>query len=313
MSDPLVSIIIPLFNKEDFIEKTLDSVVKQSYKYLELVLIDDSSSDDSLMRATRFLRQHQTRFVRVIIETRPNTGQSGARNDGILKSSGELVAFLDADDIWHPAKISEQVHFLNLRKDLDLVLCNYFMISTSSKTPKAVKLVPIKRKIQSWFFTTGYGGLLESTGLVRRAALLKKGGFDTTFQMGGGLDLAFRFSIEDKVGCVNKYLCGYRVTAGGWHNDKDDLLKSYEKIFEKKFLYREYEAKCRINLQIHLGLWNARIEKSWGALWNFLLVFYRHPSYTVHYTIASLIRVTIAQIRGFFYRRKARFWIEQII
>jgi glycosyltransferase involved in cell wall biosynthesis len=312
MFNPLVSVIIPLFNKEDFIEATIKSVIEQSYENLELILVDDSSSDTSFIRASELVYSHKHRFARVQIETRKNTGQAAARNDGIRKSKGEFVAFLDADDIWHPHKIARQVNFLINNPEFDLVFCNYFMFSSSVKYFKAVNLAPIEKKVKSWLLTTGYGGLLESTGLVRRSALLNQGGFDPALQMCGGLDLAYRFSSVKKAGCVKNYLCGYRVTPGGWHNNKSDLVYSYSKLFEKRSLYGDFESIGKVNLRIHLDLWFLKSKKNRFHLQRFLITLSKNPLVVAQYLTMTLTRVTISQIKGFWYWRQAQFITERI-
>ena len=311
MSNSLVSIVVPLFNKEDFIERTLDSVVNQDYENLEIIIIDDSSTDGSLIRASNFLHKYSNRFARVVIETRPNTGQAGARNSGIEKSIGTFVAFLDADDIWHPTKISQQVKLLESREDLDVVFCNYFMFSTSLFTTKAVSLVPIEKKIESWLLTTGYGGLLESTGLARRSALVDQGGFDPGLQMCGGLDLAYRFARNNRAGCVSKYLCGYRVTVGGWHNNKEDLVNSYHQLFEKRSIYGKFENRGRANLKIHLDLWSLRNHKDFNQSFQSLRNLSRKPILTAQYLAMTLLRVVVAQLKGLVFWQQARLFLEK--
>jgi len=157
VNKPLVSVVIPLFNKENYVEATLQSVVNQTYQEIELVVIDDSSTDGSYQVVQKYLRSHSDRFRNVTVKTRANTGQAGARNEGILQSKGEFVAFLDADDVWHPEKIDMQVQYLTVHQEIGLVFCNYFMIFETSPNIKAVKLSPIERKVNSWLLTVGYG------------------------------------------------------------------------------------------------------------------------------------------------------------
>ena len=159
MSSPLVTVIIPLHDKEAYIESTLSSVARQTYRNIEIVIIDDSSADESLAIASTFLKMNESRFAKVTVVSRANTGQAGARNDGIALAQGELIAFLDADDLWHPDKIAKQVRFLNDNPQVDLVLCNYFMFFANRNFVKRINLLPIKKKIKLWLLTVGYGGL----------------------------------------------------------------------------------------------------------------------------------------------------------
>jgi glycosyltransferase involved in cell wall biosynthesis len=115
MSGPLVSCIIPVFNGERYLGKTLDSILAQTYRPLEIVVVDDGSTDKSpdvsasYGEAIQYLRQ-------------ANAGQATARNFGVRSSRGELAAFLDADDLWHPEKLARQMARFAARPELDYCL-----------------------------------------------------------------------------------------------------------------------------------------------------------------------------------------------
>jgi glycosyltransferase involved in cell wall biosynthesis len=312
VNEPLVSVVIPLFNKENYIEATLQSVVNQTYGEIELIIIDDSSTDKSYQLAEAFLQSRSQRFRDIKIRSRGNTGQAGARNDGIASAEGEFVAFLDADDVWHPEKLYKQVQYLMLHKDKNLVFCNYFMLFENSSKVKAVNLSPIQKKVDSWLLTVGYGGLLESTGLARRTSLLEMGGFESNLQMCGGLDLAFRFKGKTTAGSVNDYLCGYRVTKGGWHNNKSDLINSYDLLLEKRGLYCDYESKVRKCLQIHLSIWSFRNSSTPNNALTLTLQFLRNPILFSSYVFSTTSRVLFATIRGVMLRRDALFIREMM-
>jgi glycosyltransferase involved in cell wall biosynthesis len=305
VNKPLVSVVIPLFNKEKYVEATLQSVVNQTYSEIEIVVIDDSSTDESYQVVQKYLRSHSSRFRNVTVKTRANTGQASARNEGILQSKGEFVAFLDADDVWHPEKIDMQVRYLTVHQEIGLVFCNFFMIFETSSQIKAVKLSPIERKVNSWLLTVGYGGLVESTGLARRLSLLEMGGFQSNLQMCGGLDLAYRFKQIKEIGCVNEYLCGYRVTQDGWHNNKSDLVQSYESLLTNSNLYGEFEAQARRYLKIHLYLWSFRNRFTFQSFSALFAQFLKNPIVFSSYVLATTSRVFLATIRGVLLRKES--------
>jgi glycosyltransferase involved in cell wall biosynthesis len=305
MNRPLVSVVIPLFNKENYVKATLQSVVNQTYSEIELVIIDDASTDGSYHVVHEYLRSHTGRFRNVTVKTRANTGQTGARNEGVLQSKGEFVSFLDADDVWHPEKIEEQVRYLKVHQEIGLVFCNYLMMFENISKTKAVKLSPIEKKITSWLLTVGYGGCLESTGLARRLSLLEMGGFESNLQMCGGLDLAYRFKHIGAIGCVDKYLCGYRITKDGWHNNKSDLIQSYESLLLKSGLYGEYEAKVRRYLKIHLYLWSFRNHFTFQSFFALFAQFLKNPIVFSAYVLATTSRVFLATMRGVLLRKES--------
>src|SRR6478672_4594673 len=107
-SDPLVSILVPAYNAEATLAETLQSALASSYSRLEIVLVDDGSTDATATIAETFARQDErVRFFR-----QPHRGVSAALNFGLVQIRGELVARLDSDDLWHPTKLERQVELL---------------------------------------------------------------------------------------------------------------------------------------------------------------------------------------------------------
>ncbi len=304
MSESLVSVVIPLFNKEKYISSTLKSVIAQDYKNVELILIDDGSTDKGYGVACRLLEDNQSRFSRVVTISTVNQGQTAARNEGINQSKGEYLAFLDADDVWVNTKLTRQVAFLTTNHQFDLVLCNYFMLHESRVRAKAVSLKPVHRKIVLWLLTTGYGGLIESSGIIRRSALISDRGLNPNLEMSGGLDLAFRFNSLKKAGCVDEYLCGYSVSHDGWHNNKEDLLNSYSHLLASASIYAPYKEELQINLQIHLSLWKLRNKPSLKSISQFLSICINRPVFVFKYLVLTIWRVFMAQARALILRNQ---------
>jgi teichuronic acid biosynthesis glycosyltransferase TuaG len=113
MSDlGLVSIIMPLYNSEKFLSSAIESVISQTYKNWELILIDDKSTDNSLQKAMQHMKQ-DSRIK--LIELQDNSGPAIARNTGIKAAKGKYIAFLDSDDMWLPEKLELQIKFMNER------------------------------------------------------------------------------------------------------------------------------------------------------------------------------------------------------
>ncbi|EOE5321825.1 glycosyltransferase family 2 protein [Providencia rettgeri] len=105
----LVSVIMPIYNSERFLDSSINSVINQTYKNWELILIDDCSSDDSILKA----KLHCANDSRIkLILLNKNSGAATARNKGIELSRGKYIAFLDSDDIWFPNKLEDQITFM---------------------------------------------------------------------------------------------------------------------------------------------------------------------------------------------------------
>jgi glycosyltransferase involved in cell wall biosynthesis len=310
VSESLVSVVIPLFNKEKYILCTLKSVIAQDYKNVELILIDDGSTDKGYEVSCKLLEDSQSRFRRVVTISTVNQGQTAARNEGIKQSKGEFLAFLDADDVWVKSKLSRQVEFLKANPQFDMVLCNYLMVHESRVNIKAVSLKPAHRKIVLWLLTTGFGGLIESTGMVRKSALMNGGVLNSKLEMSGGLDLAFRFNSLGKVGCVDDYLCGYSVSYDGWHNNKEDMLNSTAHLLASGGIYAPYKKELQINLQIYMGLWTFRNKPSLNSIFQFLLITLKRPVFVFKYLILTIWRLFMAQARAIIQKKRVSEIIE---
>jgi glycosyltransferase involved in cell wall biosynthesis len=114
---PLISVIIPTFNRTRQVQAALRSVLAQTYTEFEVIVVDDGSTDGTGQALQTLVSQEGCNGRRVRYFFRPNQGQSAARNMGIEKARGELVAFLDSDDIWLPEKLEWQVRALEQFKD----------------------------------------------------------------------------------------------------------------------------------------------------------------------------------------------------
>jgi glycosyltransferase involved in cell wall biosynthesis len=113
VKQPLISCIVPVFNGERYLREALDSILKQSYRPLEIIVADDGSTDGTEAIVARFGTQ-----VRYLYQ--PNSGPATARNLGLGVVRGEFVGFLDADDLWHPEKLERQMARFDTRPELDV-------------------------------------------------------------------------------------------------------------------------------------------------------------------------------------------------
>lgn len=117
----LVSVIVPFFNPADFLKEAIQSVFEQSYGSWELLLIDDGSSDASSHLARQYSAEHPEKVRYLDHAEHQNRGQSASRNLGICHAKGEYIAFLDADDVWLPHKLEEQLAILNAQPEAGMV------------------------------------------------------------------------------------------------------------------------------------------------------------------------------------------------
>ena len=132
MSEPSISVVIPAYNAESTIERSLQSVANQSLKATEVIVIDDASTDDTIAIVREFSTTSE--MIIRILHSEQNAGPGSARNRGWDNSTGEFIAFLDADDVWHPQKLEIQVR--EMRRNRSFVMsCHERIVSASHMFP----------------------------------------------------------------------------------------------------------------------------------------------------------------------------------
>jgi glycosyltransferase involved in cell wall biosynthesis len=170
---PLISIIIPVFNGELYLSETIDSVLNQSYRPIDVVVLDDGSTDNSADIARRYLPSIKYYY-------QPNSGLASALNHGISKVEGEYFAFLDADDLWLPDKLALQMKAFEDDPTIDMVFghMRQFFSPDLEDTMKA-NIVLIDGIMP---------GYLKQTMLIRRESFFRAGLFDIKWHLGDFID-----------------------------------------------------------------------------------------------------------------------------
>ncbi|WP_342757158.1 glycosyltransferase family 2 protein [Kineothrix sedimenti] len=136
--DKLVSIIVPVYNAGTYIENTIEMVCRQTYAQWELLLVDDCSADDGRKKIEAFCRRDER--IRLIAKDK-NEGAAKARNTGILSAKGRFIAFLDADDVWLPAKLEKELQFME-EKEAAFVFTGYEFGNEQAEGTGKVVTVP---------------------------------------------------------------------------------------------------------------------------------------------------------------------------
>lgn len=202
--NPLVSVIIPVFNTAHFIVEAIESVLSQTYQKLEIIIVDDHSSDDLAKVLSPFISLHNVLWIK----NPKRLGPAGARNVGVHFSAGEYVAFLDADDIWHTDKLSNQL--MDIKENgLGFTLIESFDESTKQK----IKI---------------HEGLCPSCLFIRKQEFITIGYFDETLQIGEFLDWYMRAKkLKYTSHVISKILAYRRIhpnnTSRGIRHKKDYL------------------------------------------------------------------------------------------
>jgi glycosyltransferase involved in cell wall biosynthesis len=189
MEAPHVSVVIPVYNGEQTIKRALDSVFSQTFTSMEVIVVDDASTDQTLAILTQYADKRLA-----IIRSPQNRGAAAARNTGIAASKGRRIAFLDADDVWMPAKIERQVELLE-RSSMPVAACatGYDIEKNGRRFAVELNLTPKGFRHDILFGCTISPG---STLLVERFVFDEIGGFDEGFRRLEDWDWLFRFSMR---------------------------------------------------------------------------------------------------------------------
>ncbi len=229
-----ISIIIPLYNKEKYIVNTLKSVFYQDAQNWECIIVDDGSTDDSLKVVNHFCNSHSGNWKIVSVL---NGGQAKARNIGIKEATGNYLAFLDADDLWVTNKLSKQFKYLEANPNVMGVLSGYAIFSSNLNHIRVVRNKNFDKMLKHWSSMRGFGGGLESVGMVRRNMNRGEIFFDEDLSTSSGLDFTIRYSQIGKMVLLDEIGFLYRLSDGQWHTNIDELSDNMFLISKKYSTY----------------------------------------------------------------------------
>lgn len=248
---PTVSVIIPAYNAERWIGEAIASVLSQTYRELEIIVVDDGSSDATC----RIVKDYGDS---VIYLHKSNGGQGSARNTGILNATGQYIAFLDADDAWLPTKLEVQMKVLGGNSDLQWVYSDALVFE--GVTGRQLYVMGDKTKMQ-------FGGVLRplllhdfipsSTPVVKRAVFDHVGLFDEALSLRGveDWDMWLRIAARCEVGFVNQPLVRYRVHATSTTSDLDRRLRGVQRVVERA-LAREPQRLSDLSSLAYANVWS---------------------------------------------------------
>ncbi len=236
---PVVSVVMPCYNGARFLRTSLGSLVAQSFTDFEVVFVDDGSTDGSAEVASA-LADARIRVVR-----QSNSGVSAARNRGLASARGEYIAFLDADDTWHPAFLARMVEALAARKDAALAYCGWQNVGLAGG--RGAPFVP-----PDYETTDKCAELIETcpwpihAALTRREAIERAGGFDERFAVGEDFLLWMEIACFSPIVRVPEVLAYYHHHEGA-QATKDRLRAALEPYrAQRTFLGRHAELRATI-------------------------------------------------------------------
>ncbi|WP_421622120.1 glycosyltransferase [Alkalilimnicola ehrlichii] len=246
---PLVSVVMPAYNASAYIRQAIDSVLAQDYPAVELIVVDDGSTDDTVARV-------QAYGDRVRLLTQANQGSGAARNQGLEAARGEYIAFLDSDDVWLPGKLTAQVAYLERHPDVDLVYSRWQTWrpepdghfappervlgenDTGAGAADADGDIPLVAERSGWLYNQLlFGSFLHTiTVMARRRLIEAVGPFDPALKRGQDYDYWLRASRHTEIHKLDRIHALYRLHGAGCITHWPDV--NYEHRVLKKALER---------------------------------------------------------------------------
>ncbi len=172
-NDNLASVIVPVYNCEDYLSEAIESILAQTYRPIEIIVIDDGSTDNSAEIAKRFAPD-----INYFFQT--NSGLGAALNQGIKLAQGNFFSFLDSDDLWMEDKLSRQMAVFKKKQDLDMVFGHLMQFHSPELSEDEKKRIIIHAGIMPGFF--------KGTMLIRRESFHRVGLFETGLKLGDFID-----------------------------------------------------------------------------------------------------------------------------
>jgi glycosyltransferase involved in cell wall biosynthesis len=231
-SDPLISVIIPAYNAEKFIEITLDSVLAQTHENIEILIVDDGSKD----RTVAIVQQKALEDKRITLLRQENQGVAAARNLALQHAKGEYIAPIDADDIWYPLKLAKQVAcMMEGGHQVGAVSSWFTFIDEDGELMKGWVANRTDGCVQELLIY--HNPIPASMPLIRRAALDKVGFYnqDLKQQNAQGLEdweLGLRIAQHYEFRTVPEILIGYRQVTQSMSNDWQQMERSYHLVMD---------------------------------------------------------------------------------
>ncbi len=245
LSQPLVTVGVALYNHEAYIEQCLQSIITQTYSNIELIVIDDGSTDNSYQVAKNYVDSIEKPF-KITLKTQENRGMCNTLNEIAKNAKGKYISFIGSDDYWMASKIEDQVEFLEKHPNLALVHSNSIKVNAQGDE---IKKIDYSKKINQGSVYKALiqrkGGINTPSHLYRTKVYEEIGYYDPSFSF-EDTDFWLRLSRQYKIGFINKFHTYYR-----WHGKNlsdnsnasifcyDELIKIYTKNIPEQDLRQE--------------------------------------------------------------------------
>ena len=239
---PQVSVIIPTYNCARYLPEAIDSVLAQTYRDCEIIVVDDGSTDDTPDVLARYGEA-------ILVIRQPNQGRGAARNAGIVAASGDYIAFLDADDLWLPQKLERQMALFEARPQIGWVYSDYRLLAESGPdTQTFFDRAGLRPPPEGCILPELLSGCITSTITVmaRASCFQRVGLFDHSLTRAQDYDMWIRLATQFDAACVDEPLALYRQHSGQvTEQTRPCLIEYHTWRMYRKFMREQYPSLSR--------------------------------------------------------------------
>lgn len=287
VNSPLVSIIIPCYNGQNHILEAIESVENQDYQNIEIIIVDDASSDDSVSVVKSY-----DNFAEITLKRHSeNKGISETRNTGVRASEGEYISFIDQDDFWDECKIRKQVEYISKHPNIGIVLTDLREVyKQDGSTRQRGFREPLselgEKELAEYFFKFWESEPMPiTTALYRRSVFDKIGLYDPSLFGANDRDLLIRSIPEYKIGLINSPLVSKRYHSSNASKNNLDMIEDRRRITNKMLTSYPFLRSWENMRRSYLDLQGARELLRSGAIIQavqpILLSMVRTPKFSV--------------------------------
>ena len=241
-SNPVVSVIIPTYNRAEYIKAAIASVLAQDFDDFEIIIIDDGSTDDT-RGIVAAIADERIRYL-----PQENKGRSFARNVALRHATGRYIAFLDSDDCYLPGKLSLQVRYMDANPETGMVYTSAHCIDGTGNRLPAQYLATMSGRIYQAVAFFQPVTITLPTVMVRRALMAETGGFDEAMERFEDTDMWRRLSKRTMIDALPEFTCELRT-----HGDNQLASQNPKQIIAALKIRQEDAAMGRVALRRGLG------------------------------------------------------------
>lgn len=271
---PLVSVVTATYNMGQYLRGAIDSVLTQDWPAVEVILVDDGSTDNTAQALEAYADEPRVTVIRQV-----NAGQTKAKNAGLRAARGEFVGFCDADNVWLPGKLRRQVSVLQANPSAGVVYGDVTLIGPAGESLPTPRVTRWGGRITGRLLADNF--VTFNTTLAPRRVLEEFGGFDESLRMAIDYDLWLRVSTKYEFLYLPETFVQYRIWGGQMSHRTGERLDSYFRLLER-FLERYPDSVSRADVAgayahtyVTRAIWRAR-EGDRAAAWRDLLLACRH-------------------------------------